>query len=334
MTTAPPSAAPPLAPPDDQKYRIWDGYWRDSRLHSLGAENPEVEAALDKHWHLVAELLPPQACILDIACGNGAAALAIAKAGHQFGKGFAIAGIDAASIEPARYAIRHGELLRTIQFHGNTRMDELPFKDGLFDAVVSQYGIEYGDLARATWEVSRVLKPAGIVSILAMPATSSVLEVARTKVKQSQYIMSESKLFDVMLVVLQALHHVESAGGGRDTKQYLDRFNGEVERAMARFAKVDSDMVIAVVVALQRILTERRNLDITHQIAAVNVLRKRMADHVARTDAMMRSALGDAGLNGLKRRLHEAGISVQESKPVSVGQHGDVAWRVSARKGD
>ena len=321
-------------PPDDQKYRIWDSYWRDSRLHSLGAENPEVEAALDQHWQLVGETLPEQACILDIACGNGAAALAIAKAGYQVGKGFAVAGVDAAVIDPVRYAIRHGELLQTIQFHGNTRMEELPFKPELFDAVISQFGFEYGDLAKAAGEAGRVLKPLGVISILAMPATSSVLETAKTKMKQSQYILSDSKLFDVALAVTQALHHVESSGSGRDTKEYLDRFNGEVERTMARFAKTDSDMVIAVIVALQRIITERRTIDISHQIAAVNGLKRRVTDHIARTEAMIRSALGDAGLSGLKRRLTEVGILVQESKPISVGTHGTVAWRVSGRKAD
>ena len=75
--------------------------------------------------------------------------MAVAKAGYQQGQDFAVAGIDSAAIDPARYAIRHGELLQTIQFHGNTRMEELPFPDGMFDAVISQYGIEYGELQKA-----------------------------------------------------------------------------------------------------------------------------------------------------------------------------------------
>jgi hypothetical protein len=48
---------------------------------------------------------------------------------------------------------------------------------------------------------------------------------------------------------------------------------------------------------------------------------------------MVHAALGDAGINGLKRRLTEAGIVVAESKPMSVGEHGTVAWRVGGRKG-
>jgi ubiquinone/menaquinone biosynthesis C-methylase UbiE len=309
----------------DEKYRILDSYWRDSRLYSLAAENAEVEAALDSHWNQVGIALPEQAAVLDIACGNGAAALAVARAGHQVGKALSITGIDAAAIDPIRYAIRHGELLRTIAFHGNTLMEEMPFAAESFDAVISQFGFEYGDLAKAASEAARVLKPKGLLSILAMPASSSALELAKTKMKQSQHVLTQTKLFDVALAVAQALHHVESTGEGRDTKQYLERFSGEIERTMARFAKTESDTVIAVIIALQRIITERRSIDIAHQIAAINQLKKRVTDHVARTEAMMRSALGDAGMAGLKRRLTEAGIDLSESKPISVSNHGTVA---------
>jgi hypothetical protein len=213
-------------------------------------------------------------------------------------------------------------------------MEELPFPDASFDAVISQFGLEYGDLAKAAWEITRVLKPQGIVSVLAMPSSSTVLEVAKNKMKQSQHVLTQTKLFEVALAVAQALHHVESTGEGRNTKEYLDRFSGEVERTMARFAKTDSDMVVAVILALQKIITERRSIDIAHQIAAINQLKKRVTDHVARTEAMTRAALGDAGINGLKRRLTEAGIVIAESKPISVGNEGTVAWRIGGRKGE
>jgi hypothetical protein len=48
---------------------------------------------------------------------------------------------------------------------------------------------------------------------------------------------------------------------------------------------------------------------------------------------MTRAALGDAGLAGLKRRLTEAGITVADAKPLSVGAHGTAAWRIAGRKG-
>lgn len=316
----------------EDKLRIWDTYWRDSRLRTAGADNVEVKAALDLHWAQVAEQLPAGATILDIACGNGAAALAVARAGQQTAKGFRIAAIDAATIDPANFVKRHAELLRTIEFHANTRMEDLPFADAAFDAVISQFGFEHGEMGKVSQEVARVLKPHGIVSVLAMPASANVVEAAGKKVKQSKYLLAESKIFDVALVVAQALHNVESSGEGRDTRQYLDRFNGEVEKVMSRFANTDSDMIVAVVVALQKVFTDRKTTEIVHQIAIINLLKKRVSDHILRTEAMMHAALGDAAFAGMKRKLTEAGITVQEAKPISVGTHGTVAWRVSGRK--
>jgi ubiquinone/menaquinone biosynthesis C-methylase UbiE len=292
----------------------------------------EVKAALDQHWAQAAAQLPPGATVLDIACGNGAAALAVARAGQQTAKGFRIAAIDVAAIEPAQHVKRHAELLRTIEFHANIRMEDLPFADAVFDAVISQFGFEYGEMGKVAQEVSRVLKPQGIISMLAMPASAIVVESAAKKVKQSKHLLNETKIFDVALVVVQALHNVESSGEGRDTRQYLDRFNGEVEKVMAKFANTDSDMIVAVVVAIQKVFTDRKTMDIAQQIAIINMLKKRVSDHIARTEAMMRAALGDAALAGMKRKLTESGITIQEAKPISVGTHGTVAWRVSGRK--
>jgi hypothetical protein len=45
-------------------------------------------------------------------------------------------------------------------------MEALPFKDSSFDAVVSRFGVEYGDLTRVLPEIARVLKAGGKVGLL------------------------------------------------------------------------------------------------------------------------------------------------------------------------
>ncbi|TAL03844.1 MAG: class I SAM-dependent methyltransferase, partial [Rhodospirillaceae bacterium] len=252
-----------MTQPSDDKLRIWDAYWRDSRLYSAGPDSaPDIEAALDAHWSQLAAGLEEGAKVLDLACGNGAVGLVIARVSQEMAKSFAVTGIDAAEIDPSHFVIRHAALLKTIDFRARTRMEELPFEPNTFDAVFSQFGIEYSDMSKAASEVARVLKPRGQVVILALPATGEVVEQAKKRVKQSQHILTQTKLFDVALAVAQALHNVESSGGGRDTKQYLERFNGEVERAIAKFANTDSDLVMAMVIGLQRVFTDRKTTDI------------------------------------------------------------------------
>lgn len=319
--------------PADDKYRIWDAYWHDSRMHSTGPDSaPDIEAALDAHWAQLAAALPPGAAVLDIGCGNGAVAAVVARTGQETGKPLNVLAVDSAIIDPPRYVARLAPLLNTIQFRGDTRMEELPLESGVFDAVYSQFAFEYSDMAKTAKEVARVLKPKGQFVLLATPANSEVTEAASKRMKQSQHILTQTKLFDVALAVAQALHNVENSGEGRDTKQYLERFNEEVQRAVARFVNTDSDVIMSMVIALQQVFTDRKTMDIATQLATINAMRKRLVDGAARAELMLKAALGDAGLNGVRRYLQMAQMTVLDQKPLSVGAHGTVAWRMTARK--
>lgn len=316
-----------------RKNLIWDAYWHDSRINSDGPDgSPAIEAALAAHWAQATEPLASGASVLDLACGNGFVSLAVVRAAQKSGKVISVVGVDAAQINPHRYVTQHAALLKPVDFRPLTSMEALPFEAGTFDAVFSQYGIEYGDLTRCVAELSRVLKSGGTAVILAFPAGSSLLERAMKKKKQAQFILDQTKLIDVASVVAQALHNIESVSADGNTKQYLDRFNIEVEKTMGKFGDTDSDMVVAVVFALQNTLTMRKEMDIAKQLASIANVRQRLTNFIARTDAMARAALGEAALNGLKRRLAEAGLVGLEMRPLSAGDEGTVAWRIAAKK--
>jgi ubiquinone/menaquinone biosynthesis C-methylase UbiE len=319
--------------PADDKYRIWDAYWHDSRMHSSGPDSaPDIEAALDAHWSQLTAALPPGSSVLDLGCGNGAVAAVVSRKAQEMAKPLIVVGVDSAAIDPPRYVTRLAPLLSTIQFYPETRMEELPFEPARFDAVFSQFAFEYSDMAKTAKEIARVLKPRGQLSLLITPASSLVTESAFKRMKQSQHILTQTKLFDVALAVAQALHNVESSGEGRDTKQYLERFNDEVQRAVAKFVNTDSDVVMSMVIALQKVFTDRKTTDIATQLATINTMRKRLTDGAARAELLLKAALGDAGLNGVRRYLQMAQMTVLEQKPFSVGNHGTVAWRMTARK--
>jgi SAM-dependent methyltransferase len=63
------------------------------------------------------------------------------------------------------YPIDLGEL-GTIRFHGQTWLEALPFADGVFGAVVSQFAFEYADRAQALRECGRVLGNQGLLSFV------------------------------------------------------------------------------------------------------------------------------------------------------------------------
>ncbi len=99
--------------------------------------------------------MAPGARVLDLGCGVGRHAVALAAMGHD------VTGLDAAPDGIAALREAAGDLaIETVQ----APMTDLPFADGAFDHVLSWNVIYHGDeeiVRRAIAEISRVLVPGG-----------------------------------------------------------------------------------------------------------------------------------------------------------------------------
>ncbi|MDX2221097.1 MAG: class I SAM-dependent methyltransferase, partial [Rhodospirillaceae bacterium] len=264
-----------MTTPAPDKATIWDTYWHDSRINSTVAESgPAVEAALDAHWRQFFDAMPDNAEVLDLACGNGAVALIAVQVARDAGRAFRVHAIDAAAIDPPKFVAKYADLLRQIDFKPRTMMEALPYPPHSMDAVVSQFGIEYGELNKVAAEIGRVLKPGGQFAAIAYAANSGPVVAAASKMRQSQYLLNNTKIFDVAIAVIQALHNIEKTPEteGRDTKKYLEKFSQEVEKVMQKFQHAESDTVAAVIGSLQQIIILRKQKDIREQIGTVMVM--------------------------------------------------------------
>lgn len=146
----------------------WTAFWQDPASGQgcvRGA--PDVTAALNAHWREIAGLLPPGAQVLDLGCGAGAAARALASARRDL----SITGIDFARVPPSRDP--------RIRLLSDTAMEQLPFEDARFDAAISQFGFEYSRTHRTAHQMARVLRPGARVSLVAHHARSSVVAANR-----------------------------------------------------------------------------------------------------------------------------------------------------------
>ena len=105
-----------------------------------------------------AAAIQPGDRVLDVACGTGALTRAVMS---RTGSGSGIAGVDAGAgmLEVAR------RLAPDPDFRQATA-EALPFPDGSFDALVSQFGLMFfGDRSRALREALRVLVPGGRLAV-------------------------------------------------------------------------------------------------------------------------------------------------------------------------
>jgi len=137
----------------------------------FGAFSPYTEAGDEKIAQQVQ--VRPDERILDAACGAGVFALRAARAGAD------VTGIDIASnlIEQARSRASSQGL--EIQFDEGD-VEALPYQDGSFDTVVSQFGVMFAPRpAVVTAEIARVLKPGGRVALFCWTPSSWVGQLYR-----------------------------------------------------------------------------------------------------------------------------------------------------------
>lgn len=138
----------------------WSRYWARGALHSCpnafsGNYGEEIRAL----WVEFFAAQPSGARVLDIGTGNGAIALIARDVAHDSGCAFEIEAIDSAEIIPERAAAAYGLATQGIVFRAGVDVESTGYPDAWFDAVSSQFALEYTRLGASLPELARVMKP-------------------------------------------------------------------------------------------------------------------------------------------------------------------------------
>ena len=130
---------------------LWSTFWQEFALENAIPERCHVPGdgrfAVDRHWARFADGLPAGARVIDLGCGAGIVGRTLLGRRADL----AVAGVDWANVPVIGVA--------NLTIHPWVSMEDLPFGDACFDAAVSLFGIEYGDLERTARQLQRVLKP-------------------------------------------------------------------------------------------------------------------------------------------------------------------------------
>ena len=165
----------------------WDSFWRYDRLSSFHAAPgaPNYGPPVADGWRAFFRSLPDSAQVLDLATGNGAIAVLAVEAD----KHFIVAGTDLADVRPADFVTTARAALETIQFLANTPAERLPLAASSVDAIVSQYGVEYSDLARSLPEAVRVLAPGGRLRFAIHAAEGSIARDTAISIADADFVL-------------------------------------------------------------------------------------------------------------------------------------------------
>ena len=142
----------------------WDAYWRNARSAAAHKDGGPQDEVLERFWLQLFEKVFPsfQAAprMLDIACGNGAVTRFALASGQSLGPNsdLHISGIDESPAALEEMRKRHPVLCGIA---ANAAL--LPFQDGAFDLVTSQFGMEYAG-PDVFAEAARVVGRGGLIA--------------------------------------------------------------------------------------------------------------------------------------------------------------------------
>lgn len=174
----------------------WSDFWAANADAPQGGCLPQRWAAIEEAqadaWRAFIAALPEGAKVLDLATGDGRV-LGWMRAARG---DLELTGIDLAPDLPGPPA---GTTTR-----GGIAMESLPFGDGEFAAVVSQFGFEYGDVAKVAGEIARVLAPGGSVGLMVHRGDGPILEHNLARRAAIDWVLDEQRLGAILRQALDA----------------------------------------------------------------------------------------------------------------------------------
>nr|WP_314442109.1 class I SAM-dependent methyltransferase [uncultured Sphingomonas sp.] len=288
----------------------WAEYWREMAVVGAGCApgSPGIAAATARLWREHGGTLPPRADVLDLATGNGAVLQHLRDVRPKA----RLVGIDSAPD-------LGGGADKRLTLKSGVRMEEVPFADGSFDSVTSQFGYEYGDTAAIAREVARLLRPGGSVRLLIHHLDSPVVAQGQTRREQLRWAL------EINSPLAKAMNFAAARMLG--AVPLPDSLRQAPALAAKRFGHPSA--AVEIMLGMVQVL-ERGGTDAP---ALLRRLQGKVTAELARLDALLGAARSEAGIAVLAAELDQAGLTVTSPMPVQEPGGGALfAWLVDARR--
>jgi len=305
---------------------IWDQYWQADRLAScLNIETPNYSADMRAGWSAFFSGMPDGAKVLDICTGNGAVAAIAVETAREVSKTFDVHGVDGAEIDPARFVPQAAETLKAVTFLGRTAAEALPFDDGSFDAVTSNYGIEYTERQRSIPEAARVLKSAGRLRFVVHAVEGTVMRDTKTALDQTAFIMDKVRLHTLARRAIEAVVASERNpdGAGRDAKLHAraietrDEFQAGIQQVVKQYGGTrDSAVVMSIADVLIHTFSVRGGYSLETLIEKIEESKRETLANRGRLIELSKAAVNETGARAIAASLEEHGLKDMRVEPL------------------
>lgn len=292
---------------------VWDRFWRYDRLSSFGtgAAGANYEGETADSWRAFFAGLPEGAGVIDLCTGNGAVAVLAVEVGREQNKSFAVCGVDAADIHPGTFVTTRPGIIDSIEFKGRVPVEQLPFGDGSFDAVVSQFGIEYSNMDLSLAEAIRITSDSGRMRLAMHTAEGAVVRDTRQSVVDADFLLDQTKLIEQTAAALTALFGWEEHRTARAAaREKIIRFKTALSQVQDyERTAMDRPMLASVRGNLIDAFNSHRSRSLDEHLVHLEDLAIQVRDHRDRQRALLSAAVSIDQVSEYCARLESGGFS-------------------------
>lgn len=298
--------------------KAWDLYWKSGTLESCVTQSDLlVSQTLGHFWGQFALRLPKEATVIDLATGNGSVVKQLLSSVNTL----KITAVDIAKIQPQV----NDSHLAAASFVPNIDITDLPYADGSFAGVCSQFGAEYAMSSASKQktmaeEAARVLASKGQLQFLMHNTQSSLLLSNKAKLIEFECLFSADGLVASLQKYAQGaatLFDMERAG---EAYLALD---------IIKTKHISGQVFDAITYFLQQPLSD----ELTHQIADVL---ERVKAEKSRLQQLQNAALSETEMHDLATNFENLGVIIQVREALLVpnesGNMDILGWQIQGCK--
>lgn len=279
----------------EDRRKAWDAYWLGHRTGCLPQSSSSLDALFRSHWHGVARSLPKGARVLDLATGAGSVLKWLGEVRDDLDR----VGIDLAQSLPSPPA--------GCRLIGGVAMEDLPFADAEFDAVVSQFGFEYGSMDHAAASVARVVRDGGMVALVTHHAEGPIVTHNRKRAAGITWATGDAKVAE----------HARAIVGGAANPALQQLLARAPRDAIARFGTGSAAWEIAE--AVRRIAVQTTSSSRKQDLAAIDLIERKARGEGERIAALEVAARAMSEPERLKASMEAYSIEYVETRPLLHG---------------
>ena len=313
---------------DDTRRQAWSAYWAQGALHSCtGSFDARYSGAIGDFWDTFFADLAQEERVLDLATGNGALPQRLWER-EGTTEGLRIDAVDLAALAPPWY---RPDVHRGITFRSGVAMEALPYPDGTFDRVTSQFGLEYARRPEALSECVRVSRPGGSLAFVLHHAGSVLASVGRVELENQASLLAPDGLLVAARRVLPWIararaNAVVQADAARATRD-RDAYNQAMARLAANVAaSAVPDALVEARDHVHGLVAGVTAANLEASIESIDAYAEAMRSAALRTREMLEHALDPAQVTDMSAYFESARPGCEVRYAPLVQREGVLAW--------